>query len=660
MIAAMPLIVVKKIDHENALICDSQTKTVKKEMSMRSNNSLALNRNDNKQEIREKKETNKHLRLSSPSYLRRDKSRLLCTEREKKETLGWWRSTSYNAAIHDDPSSFEAAVDSGDISSIKNSHCRAGSADYLLHKRNKKACNNHFSYFTNKLKPALISSEEHLKFKVLTSSSLERHSKKKRSNSKTSSNIFAITDLSSLSRSQNLTEVVGAANQNSSAQEPLHFQKLQEAAVDDSSCHRENNYLVVRDLSVENFNPKTLKRASLPGNCVEVEQSAIAGNLDCSRSVESHVSITASIEPQNQCTIRTSMSSSESNKTNHSKFINENETYSSRYQDDQLGNNAQNHISLRYEQLPSGEIQGNHLNSSCIPLVYSSHQNTGNKSCRSEPTNVRYSLERPRPHSRSVSDAPRHIFSSGDDFIVALETPSPVASPQPPFSTDSSSNDKIATKQLSTSLTALNSRGERQNSIEDFCDSSSSYNNPIVDIAYKSATHYGVTSVFPKLPFRRERLSLSCTDNLKFYDNSGSVPLTEFNRSPNLSSSYIASSAGNPYEFQTSTLDEKQVLNKYYQEKLGNSSKAVDESTSLQCESRERNRKSRTMNIGYRLGYRRKLFEKRKVLSDYALICTMIGIVLMVIETELTSGNLAGKVLACSFSHTCSFMNKKC
>ncbi|XP_010224143.1 PREDICTED: small conductance calcium-activated potassium channel protein 3-like, partial [Tinamus guttatus] len=40
----------------------------------------------------------------------------------------------------------------------------------------------------------------------------------------------------------------------------------------------------------------------------------------------------------------------------------------------------------------------------------------------------------------------------------------------------------------------------------------------------------------------------------------------------------------------------------------------------------------------YRLGHRRALFEKRKRLSDYALIFGMFGIVVMVIETELSWG----------------------
>ncbi|XP_053557530.1 small conductance calcium-activated potassium channel protein 2 isoform X2 [Bombina bombina] len=48
--------------------------------------------------------------------------------------------------------------------------------------------------------------------------------------------------------------------------------------------------------------------------------------------------------------------------------------------------------------------------------------------------------------------------------------------------------------------------------------------------------------------------------------------------------------------------------------------------------------KKKNNNIGYKLGHRRALFEKRKRLSDYALIFGMFGIVVMVIETELSWG----------------------
>ncbi|KAE8294052.1 Small conductance calcium-activated potassium channel protein 2 [Larimichthys crocea] len=47
----------------------------------------------------------------------------------------------------------------------------------------------------------------------------------------------------------------------------------------------------------------------------------------------------------------------------------------------------------------------------------------------------------------------------------------------------------------------------------------------------------------------------------------------------------------------------------------------------------------KTKDISYRLGQRKALFGKRKQLSDYALVCGMFGIIVMVIETELSRGS---------------------
>ncbi|XP_028026611.1 small conductance calcium-activated potassium channel protein isoform X1 [Bombyx mandarina] len=48
-------------------------------------------------------------------------------------------------------------------------------------------------------------------------------------------------------------------------------------------------------------------------------------------------------------------------------------------------------------------------------------------------------------------------------------------------------------------------------------------------------------------------------------------------------------------------------------------------------------------NIGYRLGRRKALFEKRKRISDYALVMGMFGIIIMVIENELSSAGVYTK-----------------
>ena len=49
-------------------------------------------------------------------------------------------------------------------------------------------------------------------------------------------------------------------------------------------------------------------------------------------------------------------------------------------------------------------------------------------------------------------------------------------------------------------------------------------------------------------------------------------------------------------------------------------------------------------NVGYRLGRRKALFEKRKRISDYALVMGMMGIIAMVIENELSSFEVYKKV----------------
>lgn len=68
-------------------------------------------------------------------------------------------------------------------------------------------------------------------------------------------------------------------------------------------------------------------------------------------------------------------------------------------------------------------------------------------------------------------------------------------------------------------------------------------------------------------------------------------------------------------------------------------------------------------NVGYRLGKRKLLFEKRKRISDYALVMGMFGIIVMVIENELSSAGVYTKVFSLihNKSHftTTSFLHYK-
>ncbi|PRD26271.1 UNVERIFIED_CONTAM: Small conductance calcium-activated potassium channel protein [Trichonephila clavipes] len=52
-------------------------------------------------------------------------------------------------------------------------------------------------------------------------------------------------------------------------------------------------------------------------------------------------------------------------------------------------------------------------------------------------------------------------------------------------------------------------------------------------------------------------------------------------------------------------------------------------------------------SVGYRLGRRKALFEKRKRISDYALVMAMFGIVMMVVENELSAALVYNKYSIC-------------
>ena len=56
-------------------------------------------------------------------------------------------------------------------------------------------------------------------------------------------------------------------------------------------------------------------------------------------------------------------------------------------------------------------------------------------------------------------------------------------------------------------------------------------------------------------------------------------------------------------------------------------------------------------NVGYRLGKRKALFEKRKRISDYALVFGMFGIIVMVVETELSMAHVYEKVSIYYFNY---------
>lgn len=69
-------------------------------------------------------------------------------------------------------------------------------------------------------------------------------------------------------------------------------------------------------------------------------------------------------------------------------------------------------------------------------------------------------------------------------------------------------------------------------------------------------------------------------------------------------------------------------------------------SASLHCSANPRPVPSRgcRTNVGYKLGKRRLLYERRKRISDYCLVFAALGIIAMVVETELCMANIYTKV----------------
>lgn len=55
------------------------------------------------------------------------------------------------------------------------------------------------------------------------------------------------------------------------------------------------------------------------------------------------------------------------------------------------------------------------------------------------------------------------------------------------------------------------------------------------------------------------------------------------------------------------------------------------------------NQKEKKTSVGYRLGKRKLLFEKRRKISDYALIFAMVGVILMIVETEFSMSKVYDK-----------------
>lgn len=66
------------------------------------------------------------------------------------------------------------------------------------------------------------------------------------------------------------------------------------------------------------------------------------------------------------------------------------------------------------------------------------------------------------------------------------------------------------------------------------------------------------------------------------------------------------------------------------------SNRILNTQRSLSISSHNRQNKEKKTSVGYRLGKRKLLFEKRRKISDYALVFALAGVILMIIETEFS------------------------
>ena len=65
-------------------------------------------------------------------------------------------------------------------------------------------------------------------------------------------------------------------------------------------------------------------------------------------------------------------------------------------------------------------------------------------------------------------------------------------------------------------------------------------------------------------------------------------------------------------------------------------------------------------NVGYRLGRRKALTERRKVVSDLALVCGLLGLIVMIMETEFYQAELYTKVSTGIMPRCCRLFSVSC
>ncbi|KAM4575203.1 small conductance calcium-activated potassium channel protein 1b isoform 2-T2 [Fundulus diaphanus] len=124
--------------------------------------------------------------------------------------------------------------------------------------------------------------------------------------------------------------------------------------------------------------------------------------------------------------------------------------------------------------------------------------------------------------------------------------------------------------------------------------------------------------------------SVPLSDTLETYNVQNGDAVRPLSSLGTLSSSF----ADFPSDQQQLQLLHSAILEDAFSKVIGEDSSKANSENMTRAEGSKPQKK--TKDISYRLGQRRVLFGKRKQLSDYALVCGMFGIIVMVIETELS------------------------
>ena len=181
---------------------------------------------------------------------------------------------------------------------------------------------------------------------------------------------------------------------------------------------------------------------------------------------------------------------------------------------------------------------------------------------------------------------------------------------------DNRENELLRTSPFPTRHRDLNYQSEKPNLIE--------------GIEYETVKHNCIAPISSKFSLGKRT---DVHDN--YYESFENIPLTSLEP---FSETFCASQITKP-STEGSTASAENEKKSFFSDLANRKDPVV-----VPMETKSSRKKSKSINIGYRLGQRRKLFEKRRRISDYALLMALFGIFVMILETELSSVSITDEV----------------